>query len=286
MHVDAASNRDSALLAILIWSGSKVRRALRTVRTWSGSSEQQDREEGGRVRIDQNLCAACGACVPYCTMGAITVANTAVIDQDECVDCGVCFRSGSCPVGALVIDEASWPRSVRGAFSNPTVEHKETRVAGRGTEEMKTNEITGRFKSGWIGMGFEFGRPGIGTRFRDVDRVAQALAKLEVEFEPNNPVTKLMVDTRTGKIVDDVLDEKVMSAIIECVFPIDKMKQVIQTFREIAPELSTVVSVECINKVEPDDSLPADAILKELGLPRYINGKTNLGLGRPAAMST
>ncbi len=235
------------------------------------------------MRIDENLCIACGSCVPYCPMKAINLGEVAVIDQDECVDCGVCFRAGVCPTDAIVDEPSSWPRSVRSAFSNPTVEHKETRVAGRGTEEMKTNEITGLFKPGWIGMGFEFGRPGIGTRFRDVDMVAQALARLGVTFADNNPVTRLMVDRTTGKISDEVMDEKVMSAIIECVFPIEKMKDVLLTFRRLAPQLHTVVSVECINKVEPDDSLPMDKILSELGIARRINGKTNVGLGRPLA---
>jgi len=235
------------------------------------------------MRIDENLCIACGSCVPYCPMKAISLGDVAVIDRDECVECGTCARARVCPVDAFVDEQDSWPRSVRSAFSNPTVEHKETRIAGRGTEEMKTNEITGLFKSGWVGMGFEFGRPGIGSRFRDVDTVAQALARLGVTFAENNPVTKLMVDRKSGKITDEVLDEKVMSAIIECVFPMDKMKDVLRTLTELAPKLHTVVSVECINKVEPDDSLPMDTVLREMGIPRRINGKTNVGLGRPLA---
>jgi len=235
------------------------------------------------MRIDENLCIACGSCVPYCPMKAISLGEVAVIDQDECVECGTCARAEVCPVDAFVDEQPAWPRSVRSAFSNPTVEHKETRVAGRGTEEMKTNEVTGLFKSGWVGMGFEFGRPGIGSRFRDVDMVAQALARLGVTFADNNPVTKLMVDKKTGKITDEVLDEKVMSAIIECVFPIEKMKDVLRTLTELAPKLHTVVSVECINKVEPDDSLPMDRVLKEMGIAKRINGKTNVGLGRPLA---
>jgi len=217
-------------------------------------------------------------------MNAITLGDVAVIHQDECVECGTCARARVCPVDAFVIEPDVWPRSIRSAFSNPTVEHKETRIAGRGTEEMKTNEITGLFESGWVGMGFEFGRPGIGSRFRDVDMVAQALARLGVTFADNNPVTKLMVDKETGKIMDEVLDEKVMSAIIECVFPLEKMKDVLRTLTELAPKLVTVVSVECINKVEPDDSLPMDAVLQEMGIPRRINGKTNVGLGRPLAV--
>lgn len=235
------------------------------------------------MRIDEDTCIACGLCVPYCPMGAISMDNIAVIDRDECVDCGVCFRSGVCPVDAFIDEPAPWPRSLRAVFSNPTTEHKETRIAGRGTEEMKTNEVTGRFKRGWVGLGLEFGRPGIGTRFRDVDKVARAMAKLGAQFEPKNPVTFLMEDVSTGKLKDEVLDEKVMSAIIECSFPIEKIKDALIALKEVAKDIDTVFSVDCINVVEPDDSLPMDKVLSELGIPRYINGKTNVGLGRPLA---
>ncbi len=235
------------------------------------------------MEIDENTCIACELCVPYCPMGAIVMGDIAAIDQDECVDCGVCFRSGVCPVDAFVYEPAPWPRSLRATFSNPTTEHKETRIAGRGTEEMKTNEVTGRFKRGWVGLGLELGRPGIGARFRDVDKVAQAMGKLGAQFEPKNPVTFLMEDVNTGKLKDEVLDEKVMSAIIECLFSIEKMKDALTVLKVVAKDVDTVFSVECISLVESDDSLPMDKILSELGIPRYINGKTNAGLGRPLA---
>lgn len=235
------------------------------------------------MRIDEDSCIACGLCVPYCPMGAISMDGIATIDQDECVDCGVCLRSKICPVDAFIYEPAPWPRSLRAIFSNPIIEHKETRVTGRGTEEMKTNDVTGRFKRGWVGIGIELGRPGIGTRFRDVDKVAQAMARLGAKFEPKNPVTLLMKDVGAGKLKEDVLDEKVLSAIVECTLPIEKIKAALIALKEVAKDVDTVFSVDCINVVEPDGSLPVDKILSELEIPRYINGKTNVGLGRPLA---
>ena len=41
------------------------------------------------------------------------------------------------------------------------------------------------------------------------------LAKLKPHFEKENPVTQLMVDPESGKMRDDILNEKVLSAIIE-----------------------------------------------------------------------
>lgn len=236
------------------------------------------------MKVDEEKCIACEECLPYCPMKAISMGSVAIIDRDECVECGVCLRSGVCAVDAFVDEPGQpWPRSVRATFSNPKAEHKETRIVGRGTEEMKTNEVTGRFKRGWVGLGCEFGRPGVGARFRDLDRVAQMLAKLGVHFEPKNPVTHLMVDRSTGRINDEVLDEKVLSAIVECTFPIERTREVLLALKEVSREIDTVFSVDLINRVEPDGSVPAKKALKEAGIPYSINGKNNLGLGRPLA---
>jgi hypothetical protein len=209
--------------------------------------------------------------------------DTAVIDEDECVDCQVCLKSECCPVDAFVFEPAPWPRSLRTVFSDPRTEHKATGIAGRGTEEMKTNDVTGRFKRSYIGMGCEFGRPGVGTRFADVDKVAQVLAKHGVDFEPKNPVTALMEDTKTRKIREDVLNEKVLSGIIEYGFPIEKFKEIITALKEVSKEVDTVFSVEVINRAEPDGSYPLRKLLNELNIPHYINGKQTVGLGRPLA---
>ncbi|MBC8477856.1 MAG: 4Fe-4S binding protein, partial [Dehalococcoidia bacterium] len=92
------------------------------------------------MKIDPELCIVCEACLPYCPMAAIIMKDDmAVIDEDECVDCNVCLKSGVCPVDAFVFEPAPWPRSLRATFSDPRTEHKETKIAGRGTEEMKTN---------------------------------------------------------------------------------------------------------------------------------------------------
>jgi NAD-dependent dihydropyrimidine dehydrogenase PreA subunit len=236
------------------------------------------------MRIDPEVCIACEACLPYCPMGVISMkGDVAVIDQDECVDCSVCLKSKVCPVDCIIFEPAPWPRSLRNTFSDPRTEHKETKVAGRGTEEMKTNDVTGRFKRGWVGMGCEFGRPGVGARFRDVDKVAQVLAKHGVLFEDKNPVTLLMEDKKAGRINKEVLNEKVLSAIIECMFPIEKFPEIMDTLKKVAKEVDTVFSVEVINRADPDGSYPLRKLLDKMKSPYYINGKQNVGLGRPVA---
>jgi hypothetical protein len=207
--------------------------------------------------------------------------NVAKIDEDECVECGVCFRSKVCLADAIVEEVHSWPRSVRAAFSNPLLVHKETRVPGRGTEEAKTNDVTGQFGRGFVGVTAEMGRPGIGARFYDVEKVAQAMARAGVDFAANNPVTCLMTSQASGKLNSEILDEKVCSAMIESTTPEENLVAVIKELKVVAPQIETVFSLTLSTRLEDDGTAPCEKVLKELGMPFYINGKTNVGLGRP-----
>jgi ferredoxin len=245
------------------------------------------------LRIDPAKCVGCGKCAFYCSMsGGIRYferdkKNLAriyyVIEEDECVECNVCLRSGCCPTDALYQPFLDWPRIVRKNFSDPLKIHPETRVPGRGTEEMKTNEVTGRYRRGWYGMAFELGRPGVGTRFYDVERVAKALADLEVTFEENNPVTKLMVDRERGLINPEVLNEKVLSAIVEFMVPEGRLSRVFEVLDRVSQEIDTVFSGDIISRVAENGSIPYLSVIRRMERYISINGKSNVGLGRPLA---
>jgi len=239
------------------------------------------------MQIDKEKCIGCEECHPYCPVGAIISMEwkgglVSEIDQVACVECGCCHeRSSICPVDAIYMPKLEWPRSIRAPFSSPHVSHPSTTGQGRGTEEMKTNDVTGRFPFGFAGVAVEMGRPGVGTSFRDLQTVAMAIAKLGVEFEPNNPVAELMVDQKTGKIREEVLDERVLSAIIEFRIKIDKLREVLIAIRDVSMKIDTVFSLDLISRVNPDGSTPALAIAKEAGFSPRPNTKTNVGLGRP-----
>jgi ferredoxin len=263
--------------------------------------------------INPRLCVGCANCVPFCPVGAIAVepGGVAVIDRDTCVECANCYRSMSrenlppwlvralrkaaqllrlrpdpdldiCPTGAITPEPLEWPRVVRSLFSDPTSEHKVTGVAGRGTEEAKTNDVTGRTKEGQAGFTVELGRPGVGVTFGDIERMTVALARLGISFEPKNPVTSLMEDPRVGRIRRDILQERILSAIVEFTVPLEQVPEVLRTVEEVSTQLDTVVSIGVYTKNAPDGSNPLLGILHQLGY-RPRRAKVNMGLGRPLA---
>ena len=187
-----------------------------------------------------------------------------------------------CPTSAIVPDNLSWPRVVRRAFSDPQVTHESTGVHGRGTEEVKTNDVTNRVGVGEVGYVVEFGRPAIGVRFRDIERMTTELARMGIEFEPKNPVTHMMADRQTGKLRDDILNEKILSAIVEFKTPLASMNTVLRRIDEVSRSLNTVVAVGVSTRCGEHGESALDDMLVEQGFA-FVRGKTNLGLGRAAA---
>jgi NAD-dependent dihydropyrimidine dehydrogenase PreA subunit len=264
------------------------------------------------MEIDKKKCVGCGNCHAVCTMGVIYLDEDgkSVVNQDECVECLTCYRVcrnegyqpwfvrsirkilslfrlgylaevDVCPTGALIPCELEWPRSVRAVFSDPTTIHPGTGVPGRGTDEIKTNDVTGRLCKGEAGVVVEMGRPGTGAYFRDIEKVAMALAKLKPYFEKENPVTQLMLNPETGKIKNEVLNEKVLSAIIEIKTTLDKIPEFLHTLEKVQKEVDTVISVGVASKCLSDGTTPHEAWVRKAGFKLSPNGKTNIGLGRP-----
>jgi NAD-dependent dihydropyrimidine dehydrogenase PreA subunit len=238
------------------------------------------------MKIDQDKCIACLECIDYCPMEAIKEnpeSGEVSIDEDECVECGCCLKAEVCPCEAIWQPELDWRRRLRAEFSDASVPHPLTGIRGRGTDEMKTNDVTGRYPKGKIGIAADLGRPGTGTRFRDVEKVLKALVPFDVVFEKDNPTYALIADMATGKLKEEVLNEKVLSAIVEFSITIDKIAPVLKALREVSRQVDTVLSMNMCSLLEPDGTCPAENAARGAGFEIRPNGKNNIGLGRPLA---
>ncbi|MFX0057535.1 MAG: 4Fe-4S binding protein [Candidatus Hodarchaeota archaeon] len=232
------------------------------------------------MRIKEDLCTGCGKCVISCTTKAIKIIdNKAVIDQDLCVECSICYRYADCPVKAIKPKLLKWPRLVRNVFSDVISTHKLTGVPGRGTEEMKTNDITNRFKIDEIGFSIELGRPGIGTQLKTIDLLIKKFSKIGVQYEEASPVTALLNDNRTG-IRDEVKKERVLSAIIEFKVPVDKTGIILKIIKEIEQKIDTVFTVGIISRFDDEGKIPIIDLLHQNGFNINPNAKVNIGLGK------
>jgi NAD-dependent dihydropyrimidine dehydrogenase PreA subunit len=231
--------------------------------------------------IDKELCEKCLDCLPVCPMAAILVKDReVVIDYEECVECGVCRRLRLCPENAIQqVEEIPYPRIIRAAFSDPTVTHETTGVAGRGTEEMKTNDITNNFKRGEIGFSIELGRPGVGAYLKDLEKVVKKVTSMGAIFAKDNPVIPLITDPTTGSLRPEILGEKVLSAIVEFVADETKALDFVDELeRFLNAELDTVATMSVIARADEDGNSDFLQRLKENGQEPYPNGKVNIGM--------
>ncbi len=208
--------------------------------------------------------------------------DKAWIDPDECAECGVCQRSGICPQDAILPGKLEWPRTLRETFSNPLAEHKATGVAGRGTEGIKTNDFTNRYRRGFMGVFIELGRPALGTRFADVEAVVKQFKSRGYSVVDDNPVAGLIADPLTGALKPEILHEKAISVLVEFILPQSAVAELETILNELAGDVETVFNVSIALRAGPDGASPIDNIFGPDTF-RLPNGKVNLGMAEGIA---
>ena len=228
------------------------------------------------MKINQDECIGCWLCIPYCPMQAIqkNVAErpTTYVNQQECVECGTCLKSSVCPTDAIYWPKLSWFRDIKRSSTSGG--------RGIGTGDVKSNEINGMYRDGEVAIGAELGRPEVGFYFRDLEKVTKALTKLDFKFKIGKSV-KVLFDLETGNLKNrEIRNEKAMAARLEVKVNTEDAVEVINALREVARNIDTVLSIDIISKCK-EGTIPVLPLLEKAGIKVRINGKTNIGLGRP-----
>jgi hypothetical protein len=172
---------------------------------------------------------------------------------------------------------------LRKYFSDPDATHVLTGIQGRGTEESKSNDVSLRCGPGKVGIAIEVGRPGIGMDLPNIQKITRALAKAGIhEIEANNPIQDMIQDHATGDLKQELMGERVLSAIIEIQVPRDQLSRILHTIKEVAREVDSVFCLDVITMLEPGLTIPKEVLqaIEAEGLTWRPNAKINQGLGR------
>jgi len=237
------------------------------------------------MRIKTEDCIGCKICLDYCNVGAIRMeGEVAVLNSNVCVECWVCYRNRICPKDCFEPTPLdTYGEVFKHILSDPSETSQGTGIPGRGTEESKTNDVTGRFGRDVYGICIDMGRPGVGAYLRDVEKVAMAVAAAGVRFAgpSETPLAALMTDTEKGKLRDDLLDVHLLSVIIEGSCRREELDRVLEALLKVQNEIDTVFSLGIVSMLSSDGDAPLMETLDRFGIARPDRGKVNVGLGRP-----
>lgn len=261
------------------------------------------------ITIDNVKCVGCLDCIPYCPVAAIgqsTDGKTVSIDAERCTECGLCRQAGVCPVDAIAARDLTWPRSLRGKFQSPYAPYRSSLTLApapqpvRYSEEIRafrryelpsehTNDVDGLLKHGEGLIVVELGRPHLGTTFRDVQKVIQALIPMGLQLSLQYPVSdersslvELATDAANGFLRQEILGERAGWVCLKLIAQQKAVPEVVASLQQVATEIETVFALGIVSRVSDDGSTLAERVASETGVKPAPNCKTNVGLGRPS----
>jgi len=111
--------------------------------------------------------------------------------------------------------------------------------------------------------------------------VTTLLTSLGVQFEDSNALYFLLQDPESGRIKKELVEEKVLSIIVEFTIHDVQLERIVTALREVLQTVNTVVSWGLVTRFEDDGTLPVTGRLENLGFTVRPNAKVNMGMGRP-----
>ena len=114
---------------------------------------------------------------------------------------------------------------------------------------------------------------------RDLEKVVKKVTSMGVTFAEDNPVVPLIADRSTGALKTEILGEKVLSAIVEClVSEEDAVRFIDEMTSFLSAELDCVVTMSVISRADEEGNSAFLRKLKDIGKNPYPNGKVNIGM--------
>ena len=92
----------------------------------------------------------------------------------------------------------------------------------------------------------------------------------------------MIENPETGDLKPELLNERVLSAIIEIMVKRDRLGPVLKTIKEVAKEVDSVFTLDVFTLLEPGLTIPQEVIdiIESEGFTWRPNAKINMGLGR------
>ena len=92
----------------------------------------------------------------------------------------------------------------------------------------------------------------------------------------------MIQDPATGDLKPELLNERVLSAIIEIQVERDRLRTILKTLREVSKEVDSVFTLDVYTLLEPGLAIPREVldIIESEGFSCRPNAKINMGLGR------
>ena len=142
VRIGAAAVHADALLAVTHFKGHEATGfggALKNVGMGLGCRSAKQRMHADfSPEVGADTCKACGRCVAWCPVGAVSIGpdRVAVIDRAKCYGCGECVAA--CPEGSIAVQWKTEPESIQ----EKIVEHVAGALSGKAGKTLFVSFVT------------------------------------------------------------------------------------------------------------------------------------------------